>query len=314
MSAFQGFPGRRRFLALPLLLLPPLVGCPDSPEGAREETTIEWDREMYEAGEGEEFTAILTLTNPFGLGNYGTYVTSSDISVLEVLSGMPPHGNPEGDLSHRQVPNTDGPQDIHLRCAGAGMATLTAVHRGSDGYGVADLQIEDEATVLCNAAGTSTTTGTSSGSSGDTMTTTGDGTTGGSTTSTDGGSTGDPPSACASGEAMAPNSADITVSGVDISGEISGNPDDCPVLLCSFSVTNGTDDYVTFGVLESVPDDPISPVPIVSAVAAGATEEFEVWANDCTTPIALDRTLFVHDEVNGINLGEVDLLWETSLP
>lgn len=124
----------------------------------------------------------------------------------------------------------------------------------------------------------------------------------------------DPAMGCATGDAVAPNSPDVTVSGTTITGEISGNPADCPVLLCSFSATNNTGDFVTIGVLESSPDDEIAPMPIVSVAAAGETVEFEVWANDCTTPASLPRTLFIHDEVNGISLGEVPLMWQTSLP
>ena len=121
----------------------------------------------------------------------------------------------------------------------------------------------------------------------------------------------DPPAGCAMGDATAPSSPDVTVSGTNITAPISGNPADCPILLCSFTATNNTSDYITFGVMESLPSDASAPMPIVSVAAAGETVEFEVWANDCTTPTTLDRTLFVADEVNGISLGNVPLLWQT---
>ena len=205
-------------------------------------------------------------------------------------------------------------------CVGPGTTTITGSHGGTSDFGSAG--VIDTATVVCGdttgttGTGTTGTTGTTDDpSTSDDFGTTDDfDTSDGSDSDGSDSSTGGGPSACAMGDATAPSSRDVTVSGVEISGEISGDAADCPMLLCSFTVTNNRDDYVTFGVLEATPDDEIAPMPIVSAVAAGESKEFEVWANDCTTPVTLDRTLFIHDEVEGINLGEVPLIWQTSLP
>lgn len=299
----------------------------DSAE-VRDETTIEWEHDEYEAAVGEELVAVLTLRSPLDLDLSSTWVETSDPEVVRVLPG--PYADPAalpGDPSQK-VSGAEGAQDITLECVGEGTATLTAEHGGLGGTKDAGVmtKVSDTTTVVCGS--TSSTTGTTGdASTSDGFGTTDDATTDGSDGSDDSddsdasdasdasdGSTGGGPSACAMGETTAPNSRDITVSGVEISGEITGDAADCPMLLCSFTVTNNRDDYVTFGVLESTPDDEIAPMPIVSAVAAGESKDFEVWANDCTTPVSLDRTLFIHDEVAGVSLGEVPLIWQTSLP
>lgn len=309
---------RRCRCAFSLPLVATALGCPDSPDKAREETTIEWEQSMYEARKGEQLTAVLVLSSPFGVGDYATYVESSDVSVVEVLTGRPVDSSPgEDNYQERQVANVDGPQDIQLRCAGTGTATITARHVGSDGHSGVGITVDDQTTVVCSAA-VGSSTGDTGGTSGGTMTDPTDDTTAGESTgsmdSSSEGSTGGSGSACASGRATAPSSTDVIISGVDLVGEITGDAADCPMLLCTFTVTNNRDAYVTVGLLESVPEDPIFPTPVVSAIAPGDSTEFEVWIYDCTTPIALDRTLFVHDEAESINLGEVDLLWETVLP
>ncbi|MEM6989273.1 MAG: hypothetical protein AAF721_02210 [Myxococcota bacterium] len=302
----------RAWPSLSLLLVLPLLACGSTAQETRDETTIEWEFEQYEAAVNEEFTATVILRNPFGVLDYGTFARSSDEEVVRLVdSGYDMRG---------QIGDVDGPQDVLWVCAGAGTAIITASHEASDGYVGVETMIEDTAMVTCTEAGTTGTTGDDGyDSTSDDGTTTGDtssvedtGEPTGSDEST-GGSTGGG-GGCAMGDATAPDSRDVTISGVDISALITGDAADCPMLLCTFNVTNNRDDYVTFGVLESSPQDEIAPMPIVSAVPPGESREFEVWANDCVTPITLDRTLFVYDEVAGVSLGDVPLMWQTSLP